>query len=93
MPVVEDCGGGQLILEAYVKVASLVTGILSIVFCFIPAIGLILGLIAIITAKKEPSGQIAGMSAAGLTCGIIGLVICAIITLVAGCSTVAMMNL
>lgn len=56
-------------------VASLVLGIISLVFLFIvPIVGVIVGLVGIILgamARKVPEKQ--GMATAGLVCSIIGV--------------------
>lgn len=67
-------------------VASLVLGIVAIVFSliglFIP--GLIIGIVGIVLAvvakKKAPSG----MATAGLVCSIIGVVLCALVFIACG---------
>lgn len=72
------------------KVASLVTGILSLVFCFTPILPVVLGIIAICTARAGAGEDgMKGLCVAGLTCGIIGLCLGAIITLVSGCTVCA----
>ena len=72
-------------------VASLVLGIISIVFSFIPAVDLvggILGIIGIIlgaVGRKNPDKK--GMATAGLVCSIIGTVLCLILYLACvGCA-------
>ena len=61
-------------------IASLVLGIVSIVFSFIglSTIGLIIGIVGIVLGvmarKKNPTG----MAKAGLICSIIGTVLCAL---------------
>ena len=63
-------------------VASLVLGIVSIVFSFIPAVDLfggILGIVGIVLGalgRKSPDKK--GMATAGLVCSIIGTVLCLI---------------
>ena len=76
---------GSLLWEDNMKVASLVTGILSLVFCYIPIFSCALGIIAIVTACKAEGG-ISGMSAAGLTCGIVGAAINVILTIATSCT-------
>ena len=60
-------------------VASMVCGILSIVFCWCYGIvGLILGIIALAMyskSKRLNGGLVIGMATAGLVCGIIGSII------------------
>lgn len=63
-------------------VASLVTGIVSIVLCWVPIVGLVCGILGIIfyvKAKKAIDANIAlasskGMATGGLVTGIVGLV-------------------
>ncbi len=56
--------------------AALVCGILAIVFCFIPIVGIILGIVAIVKAGQyfKQGGQ-EGSGKAGKICGIIGIVL------------------
>ncbi len=68
--------------------ASMVTGILSLLFSFIPGVGIVLGVIAIALARKDEDGNMHGMAIAGLVCGIVGLCICVIVTGVAVCAGV-----
>ena len=64
------------------SVASLVCGILSIVLCFLPLVGLVLGIIAIQQAGKarrfveySPDEFVpGGVRVGGFVCGIIGTV-------------------
>jgi len=68
-------------------VASLVLGIVGLVFSFVPIIGviawplvilgIIFGGIGISKANEVP-GTSKGMAVAGLTCSIVGLVVCII---------------
>lgn len=67
-------------------VASMVTGILSLITCFIPGVGIVLGIIAIATAKKDAEGKLPGMAIAGLVCGIVGLCVCVIVSGIAACA-------
>ena len=57
-------------------VAALVLGIVSLVFCFIPGIGIvgpIVGIVGIILgALAKKKGEKKGMATAGLVCAIIG---------------------
>lgn len=63
-------------------VASLVLGIISIVFSFVPYMSLIggvcgiVGIILAVMGKKDP--EKAGMATAGLVCSIIGTILCLI---------------
>ena len=65
-------------------VASLVLGILAIVFAIVGVgyqwIGAIVGIIGIVLGKKNPEKK--GIATAGLVCSIIGTVLC-LITFVA----------
>lgn len=70
-------------------VASLILGIVAIVFCWFPVIGIIAGVIALILGiiqlsrlnnSQEKKGK--GMSIAGIITGIIGVVISVIIVIV-----------
>ena len=79
--------GGEEIL----KIASMVTGILSLIFCFVPLLGVILGVVAVITARTE--GKVEGMAVAGLTCGIIGLCIGVVTLGVMGCTACSLASL
>lgn len=55
---------------------ALVCGILAIVFCFIPIIGIVLGIVAIVLAGKYfKAGGTQGQGKAGRICGIIGLIL------------------
>lgn len=58
-------------------IASMVLGIVSIVFCCSSIIGLVAGIIAIVLAQKERSLGRAdnGYVKAGLVCGIIGAIL------------------
>ena len=69
------------------KTASLVTGILSLVFCFVPVLGMVLGIVGICTAGGGmEDGRMPGQAVAGLTCGIIGLCIGVVILFISGCA-------
>ncbi len=72
------------------KVASLVTGILSIVLCFVPVLGIILGIVAVCTGRRQDEKP-DGIRTAGLTCGIIGLSLSVVLTGVMAC-TVSMFS-
>lgn len=73
------------------KVASMVTGILSLVFSFVPVLGIVLGIVGICTARSSgmEAGKLPGMAAAGLTCGIIGVCIGTVVIFVSGCAMCA----
>ena len=70
-------------------VGSLVCGILSIVLCWVPIAGLVLGIIAIVLASKGKKAVLAspgtynegGMRIAGFVCGIIGTVFSGLYTI------------
>lgn len=62
-------------------IASMVCGILSLVFFWVPLFGFLLGIIAIIFGAvairqigREPNLGGRGMAIAGLVCGIVGVV-------------------
>ena len=69
-------------------VASLVCGIISIVLCWVPIVGLVLGIIAIVAAGKAKGAaqanpekfEMGGVRVGGFVCGIIGTVLSAIQT-------------
>lgn len=55
---------------------ALILGILAIVFCWIPIIGIILGIVAIVQAGKYfRAGGTEGTAKGGKICGIIGIVL------------------
>lgn len=64
------------------SIASMVCGILSIVFCWCyGVVGLVLGIVALAmynVSKNQSGGAVNGMAKAGLACGIIGSVLSAI---------------
>lgn len=68
-------------------IASMVCGILGIVFCACySAIGIILGIVAValaVVSKNKNNGVMQGMAKAGLVCGIIAIVINVISIIVA----------
>lgn len=66
-------------------VASLATGILSCCFCWVPFWGIVLGITGIATSRPDENGKRNGLAVGGLVCGIIGLVICGIITIATAC--------
>jgi hypothetical protein len=71
-------------------IASLILGILSLVFCWAPYfIGVIMGVLAIVfggvamgQTGRDPALGGRGMAIAGLICGIIGVVIFVILVIV-----------
>jgi hypothetical protein len=80
-------------------IASLVLGIVAIIFCWFPwigiacgAIALILGIIHLVKSKKETEKKGKGMSIAGIITGAIGLVTSLIIIIVAATATKALIN-
>lgn len=65
------------------SVGGMVCGILSIIFCWVPVLGLILGIIGISCgAKGMRLGINKGCGIAGLVCGIIGTVAGSIFSIV-----------
>lgn len=80
-PVVQDNSAKGM------AVAALVLGILSIILCFAPFVGLGMGIVALclgVSAKKRlPAGE-QGMATAGVVLGIIGIIIGAIVSIVWG---------
>ena len=66
------------------SIAAMVCGIIGLVLCWIPFVGLIINAMAIIfyilSRKETPNG----MATAGLVCGIIGLVVALIMTILVG---------
>lgn len=76
--------------------AALVCGILAIVFSWMPLIGIVLGIIAIVLAGRYlKAGGTAGSGKAGRICGIVGIVfsiLCFILYLVTGCMAMSMVN-
>lgn len=56
-------------------VAGMITGLLSIVFCFWWLGGLVLGIIGIILGMQGRRSSKKGMGTAGVVCGIIGIVL------------------
>lgn len=64
-------------------IAAMITGILSIVLCFWPLGGFVLGIIGVILGMQGRKSTKKGMGTAGLVCGIIGIVLTAIIFVVA----------
>lgn len=66
-------------------IASLVCGISALLFSTIPVLGCILGVIAICLAQASHDPSQHGFAVGGLTCGIIGLCLCALVTLGVAC--------
>lgn len=66
------------------SIASMVCGIIGLILCWIPFVGLVINALAIIfyilSRKEAPNG----MATAGLVCGIIGLVVALIMTILIG---------
>ena len=57
------------------SIVSLITGILSLVFCCCSVIGLIPGILSIVFfARARKNGEDSGMAIAGLVCAIIGII-------------------
>lgn len=63
-------------------VASLVTGILSLVTVFVPYIGLPLAILAVIFSYKQNKLNVTGNAVAGKVLGILGIIINGIICLI-----------
>lgn len=62
---------------------ALVCGILAIVFCWMPIVGIILGIVAIVQAGKYiKAGGIDGSGKAGKICGIVGIVLSGIMIVI-----------
>lgn len=64
-------------------IAGLVLGIISIVFCWIPFVGIVAGVVGLILAvlgRKNCLPTQAGMATAGLVLSIVGLCISGIVT-------------
>ncbi len=59
-------------------IASLVLGIVSIVFCWVPVVGLVSGILGIIFSVKQRKISQNGIAIAGLVTSIIGLVLSAL---------------
>lgn len=76
--------------------AALVCGILAIVFSWLPLIGVVLGIVAIVLAGKYfKAGGAAGSGKAGRICGIVGIafsLLCFILYIVTGCMAVNLVN-
>jgi hypothetical protein len=62
-------------------VASLVLGIASIVFCWVPILGLVAGIVGLILAIKQRKESPNGIATGGLVTSIIGLVLSVIYTI------------
>ena len=62
-------------------ITSLVLGIVSIVLCWVPILGLVAGIIAIILSAKQKKIFPNGINTAGLVTGIIGTVFSALYTI------------
>ncbi|MCH4184235.1 MAG: DUF4190 domain-containing protein [Eggerthellaceae bacterium] len=72
----------QKISNSRFAVPALVCGILSIVFCIIPVINLVLAIVAVVLASKAKH-EVRGSDAAtgGFVCGIIGILLAVILTI------------
>lgn len=64
-------------------IAAMITGILSIVLCFWPLGGFALGIIGIILGMQGRKSTKKGMGTAGLVCGIIGVILTALVFILA----------
>lgn len=61
---------------------SMVCGILGLIFCWIPFVGLILTIVAVALYASSRKYGPSGMATAGLVCGIIGMIVAIIVTIV-----------
>lgn len=72
---------------------ALVCGILAILFCGIPIIGIILGVVAIVLATSYlKGGGIAGTAKGGRICGIVGIVLSVIMIIVGTVLSISLLN-
>ncbi len=62
-------------------IASLVLGIVSIVFCWVPVLGLVSGILGIVFSVKQKKILPNGIATGGLVTSIIGLVLSGLYTL------------
>lgn len=62
-------------------IASLVLGISSIVFCWVPFLGIVTGILAIVFYSQQKKISLNGIATGGLVTGIIGLVFSVLWTL------------
>lgn len=62
--------------------ASMVCGILGLIFCWVPFLGLILTIVAVSLYASSRKDGPSGMATAGLVCGIIGMIVAIIVTIV-----------
>lgn len=69
-------------------IAAMITGILSIVLCFWSLGGFALGIVGIILGVQGRKSSKKGMGTVGLVCGIIGLILTAIVFILAIVGTV-----
>lgn len=67
------------------KIASLVLGIIALIFCWVPFFGLtlsiiavVISIIALVMAKKDPKNK--GMAIAGIVCSIIAIITSGLLT-------------
>ncbi|MEA5004608.1 MAG: DUF4190 domain-containing protein [Christensenella sp.] len=61
---------------------SMVCGILGLIFCWVPFVGLILTIVAVALYASSRKYGSSGMATAGLVCGIIGMIVAIIVTIV-----------
>ena len=61
-------------------IASLVLGIISVVFCWVPILGLVSGIIGLVFYSKQKRSYPNGIATAGLVTSIVGLVLSVIYT-------------
>lgn len=82
-PVPPAAPAGSYVAPTPSPTPALVLGILAIVFCWIPIVGIILGIIAIVQAGKYfKAGGTEGSAKGGKICGIIGIVLSGIMIIV-----------
>lgn len=63
-------------------IASMILGILSIILCWVPFLGVSNGILAIVFFAMQKKRGTTGMSVAGLVTGIIGLIVSTIYMLI-----------
>ena len=71
---------------------ALICGILAIVFCWLPLVGIVLGIVAIVLAGKYfKAGGTLSQGKAGRICGIVGLVLSGIMIVISSIMMFAML--
>jgi hypothetical protein len=71
-----------------IGIGGFVTGLLGLILCWIPILGVVLGALGVIlggvgTSRARREGSGAGLSVAGVVCGAIGFIIAVIIWIAA----------